>query len=54
VIQKHKEEEELLPPSQLSIASWTVAAMCTHIAFNIATGKEYKKFPEFYLSTILN
>ncbi|WP_046744439.1 ThiF family adenylyltransferase [Kordia zhangzhouensis] len=54
IIQKYKEEKEQLPPPQLSIASWTVAAMCTHIAFNIATEKEYKKFPEFYLSTILN
>lgn len=52
VIQKYKEEKEPIPPPQLSIASWTVAAMCTRIAFNIATGKEYKKFPEFYLSTI--
>lgn len=54
VIAKYKSEKESLPPPQLSIASWTVAAMCAHLLFNIATGKEFKKFPEFYLSTILN
>lgn len=54
IIAKYKAETEPLPPPQLSVASWTVAAMCAHIAFNIATGKEYKQFPEFYLSTILN
>lgn len=51
IIEKYK--EEALPP-QLSIASWIVASMCTHILFNIATKKEYKKFPEFYLSTLMN
>ncbi|SIS47922.1 ThiF family protein [Zobellia uliginosa] len=54
IIEKYKSEKESLPPPQLSIASWKVAAMCTHILFNIATGKPVKKFPEFYLSTILN
>lgn len=54
IIEKYRQENGELPPPQLSIASWTVAAMCTHILFNIATGKEYKKFPEFYLSTILS
>ncbi|MDF1695523.1 MAG: ThiF family adenylyltransferase [Saprospiraceae bacterium] len=54
ILDKYKREKEPLPPPQLSIASWTVAAMCTHLLFNIATEKEYKKFPEFYLSTILN
>jgi len=54
ILNKYKEEKEVLPPPQLSIASWTVAAMCTHLLFNIATGQEHKTFPEFYLSTILN
>lgn len=54
IIEKYKSETKQLPPPQLSIASWTVAAMCAHILFNIATGKEYKKFPEFYLSTIMS
>jgi len=52
IIQKYKDEVELLPPPQLAIASWIVAAMCTQILFDIATGKEVKKFPEFYFSSI--
>lgn len=54
VVEKYKNEEEPLPPPQLSIASWSVAAMCTHILYNLATGKQVKHFPEFYLSTILD
>ncbi len=54
IIEKYKSENEDLPPPQLSVASWIVAAMCTHILFNIATNKEVKNFPEFYLSTIMN
>lgn len=52
IIEEYKEEVEILPPPQLAIASWIVAAMCTHILFNIATEKKYKKFPEFYFSSI--
>ncbi|WP_336733541.1 ThiF family adenylyltransferase [Chryseobacterium sp. VD8] len=54
IIQDYKSEKESLPPPQLSIASWTVAAMCTHIMFNIATHKSFKVFPEFYLNTIMD
>lgn len=54
IIEEYKNEKEVLPPPQLSIASWIVAAMCTHLLFNIATEKEFKIFPEFYLQTINN
>lgn len=54
IIEKYKNETQELPPPQLAIASWKVAAMCTHLLFNIATQREIKKFPEFYLSTIMN
>ncbi len=54
IVEEYKNEKEVLPPPQLSIASWTVAAMCTHVLYNIATDKKIKKFPEFYLSTIMN
>ncbi|OED43732.1 hypothetical protein AB832_02420 [Flavobacteriaceae bacterium (ex Bugula neritina AB1)] len=53
IIQKYKNKKEMVSPPQLSIASWMVAAMCTHILYNIATNKGIKKFPEFYLSSIL-
>lgn len=52
IIEEYKNEKEVLPPPQLSIASWIVAAMCTHLLFNIVTEKEFKKFPEFYLQSI--
>ncbi|MCK8524333.1 ThiF family adenylyltransferase [Aquimarina sp. D1M17] len=54
VVEKYIAEEEVLPPPQLSIASWSVASMCTHLLFNIATGKKFKQFPEFYLSKIID
>ncbi|SNR17316.1 ThiF family adenylyltransferase [Tenacibaculum jejuense] len=54
ILDKYVNEKEILPPPQLSIASWFVAAICTHLLYNIATKKEYKEFPEFYLSTIMN
>ncbi|MFH7014630.1 ThiF family adenylyltransferase [Flavobacterium sp. FlaQc-47] len=53
IIEKYRNEKETLPPPQLSIASWSVAAVCTHLLYNIATGKKFKKFPEFYLSSII-
>lgn len=52
IIEKYKKEKEHLPPPQLAIGSSIVAAMSTHILFNIATKKEIKKFPGFYLSSI--
>lgn len=54
IIKEYREEVEVLQPPQLAIASWIVAAMCTHILFNIATKKDFKKFPEFYFSSINN
>ncbi len=54
VLTRYKEEEEIISPPQLSVASYLVASMCTHILFNIATGKEIKEFPEFYMTTLMN
>lgn len=53
IIHEYKSEKELLPPPQLSIASWIVAGMCTHIMYKIATKKDFKKFPEFYINSII-
>lgn len=53
IIQDYKKEKEIMPPPQLAIASWIVAGMCTHIIFNIATNKPFKKFPQFYINSIL-
>lgn len=52
-VERYKNETESLPPPQLSVGSWMVASMCTHLLFNICTGKHFKKFPEFYLNTMM-
>lgn len=52
IIDKYVNENKQLPPPQLSIASFMAAAICTKIAFNIATNQPVKKFPEFYLTTL--
>lgn len=54
IIEKYKEEDNTLPPPQLSVASWLVASMCTDLIFRIATNREVKVFPKFYLSSIKN
>lgn len=52
IIDKYLNENKQLPPPQLSVASWIAAGVCTQIAFEIAIGREVKKFPEFYFSSI--
>ncbi|KAB1153650.1 ThiF family adenylyltransferase [Tenacibaculum aiptasiae] len=54
VLNEYLNEKEKLSPPQLSIGSWMVASMCTHILFKIITNKEFKTFPEFYFSSINN
>lgn len=53
VVKQYLREDGTLPPPQLSVASWITAGLCTHAMFNIATGKDVKKFPKFYLSSLL-
>ena len=53
VVKQYQREKGTLPPPQLSVATWITAGLCTHALFNIATGREVKKFPKFYLSSIL-
>ena len=43
----------ILPPPQLAIASWITAVFCVNAMYNLATGKEVKYFPKFYLSSLL-
>lgn len=52
-VKQYQRENGTLPPPQLSVASWITAGLCTHALFNIATGKDVKKFPKFYLSSLL-
>ena len=53
VLEKYENETLNLSPPQLSIGSWIIASMCTHVLYKLATKKEIKTFPEFYLSTIM-
>ena len=53
IIKAYKEEKTQFPPPQLSVASWLVASMCTHVMYDIATGKSIKRFPEFYLLSLM-
>jgi molybdopterin/thiamine biosynthesis adenylyltransferase len=54
VLREYKNEDNILPPPQLSVASWIVAGLCTNVIYNLVTGKEVKVFPKFYISTIYN
>lgn len=51
-VKQYLRENDTFPPPQLSVASWITAGLCTHALFNIATGKDVKKFPKFYLASI--
>ncbi|WP_321478485.1 ThiF family adenylyltransferase [uncultured Bacteroides sp.] len=52
VIEEYRNEDNILPPPQLSIASWITAGYCVNVMYNLITGKEIKFFPKFYLSSI--
>lgn len=53
IIEKYKKEGDTLPPPQLSIASWIVGGISVNLLYNLATAKEVKWFPKFYLSSVL-
>ncbi|MCC2590315.1 ThiF family adenylyltransferase [Chryseobacterium sp. MFBS3-17] len=53
IISSYQHEEENLPPPQLAIGTWHVAAMCTRLLYKIATGDTVKTFPEYYLQGIV-
>ncbi len=53
IVQTYKEEPFQIPPPQLSIGSWSLASICTHILYLVCTGKEFKRFPDFYFSSIM-
>lgn len=53
IVESYKEEKDILPPPQLAIASWITAGFCVNAMYNLATGKEVKYFPKFYLSSLL-
>lgn len=52
IITQYQKEAAVLPPPQLSVASWIVAGLCVDVMFRIATERPVKYFPEFYLSSL--
>lgn len=54
VLEQYSNEQQPLPPPQLSIASWLVASMCTQLLYDLALDKEVKNFPDFYFSSLYN
>ncbi|MFD2968786.1 ThiF family adenylyltransferase [Sphingobacterium bambusae] len=52
LINEFKNEDVPQSPPQLSIGSWILGSICTHVLYKLATGENVKLFPEFYLSTI--
>ena len=53
IVTQYREESEMLPPPQLSIASWIAAGLCTTAMYNLATGKPVNYFLKFYFSSLL-
>lgn len=52
VVDAYENEKEMLPPPQLAIGSYFVAAMCTSILYKISTQNSICDFPEFYVVPI--
>jgi molybdopterin/thiamine biosynthesis adenylyltransferase len=52
VVQEYGNEQNILPPPQLSVASWIVAGLSVNVMYNLVTGKSIKLFPKFYLSSL--
>lgn len=52
VIDTYQKEYGISLVPQLSVGSWIAAGHCVHALYNLATGRELKFFPKFYLSSI--
>jgi len=52
ILDEYRNEANVLPPPQLSIASWMAAGLCVNAMYNLVTDKELKIFPKFYFSSI--
>lgn len=49
IIQEYKAEKEILPPPKLSVASWTVAAMCITLVTQLGNRQTTTQFPKVLL-----
>ena len=53
VIDEYRAEGGVIPPPQLSVASWIVAGHCVNAMFNLSTCRPVKYFPKFYFSSLM-
>lgn len=51
ILEQFENEKGELPPPQLAVASWIVGGLTANLLFDIAVGKSFKRYPQFYLST---
>ncbi len=51
---EQSEPEEEIPMPQLPVASWIIAGLATNLLFDLAIGKNPKRYPQFYFSTTQN
>lgn len=54
IIRQYANEKSVLSPPQLSVASWISGGQCTNILFYIATLQKVKRYPKFYLTSIID
>ncbi len=53
IFNEYINEKEKIAPPQLSIASWILGGMCTNLLYILATKQEIKKFPDYYIKSVV-
>ncbi|MCJ8154923.1 ThiF family adenylyltransferase [Chryseobacterium sp. SSA4.19] len=53
ILDTYISEEVKTSPPQLSVASWILGGICTHLLYLMATQKGIKKFPDYYINSVL-
>ncbi len=52
-LDKYSKENNKFSPPQLSVGSSIIAGACTNLLYSISTNKPVKKFPDFYILSLL-
>ncbi|OQY94183.1 MAG: hypothetical protein B6D37_09265 [Sphingobacteriales bacterium UTBCD1] len=53
VLTEYANETIKQSPPQLSVASWLLGGLCASVMYRLATGKDVKRFPDFYFLSSL-
>jgi molybdopterin/thiamine biosynthesis adenylyltransferase len=53
ILNEYINEKLKLSPPQLSISSWILGGICTHLLYLLVTHKKIKKFPDYYIKSVL-